>query len=1295
MKKFYALLLMLFTCYFAFAADGYQVNYSEPQPGVMQLDYIIEKVDLKSVTLNGQGFTRIDAGCKLHTQKKGWAELPIVTTALQLADIKNYNVIFTGGEYTDFTLENPLVPSRGVIYRNQDPSAIPYEIDPASIVDRFYPGSKVEITSPYIIKDVRGATVTVYPFQYNAVTNVLRVYKDFSVQLVENTEPATNPLIYKQEIPLREMIGVYESAFINYNPPVDNVTIADHGEILVFCTSRDEDAIQPYIDWKTEKGYVVHKEVVSTGTNVDGIVQDMYDANNNILFVLLVGDWADVKCANSGGTPMDPVTGCVVGNDDYFDICVGRLAANSADDVSVQVDKIVTYEKEPDMSGDWYEISTGVASNQGPGDDGEDDYEHVDVIFNDKLDPFTYESHNPIYDPTANATMVTAALETGTSIINYTGHGSSTSWGSSGFNNGHISSLTNGDMLPIIFSVACVNGVYHSTFCFAEAWMNQEGGGAVGTVMATINQPWDPPMRGQDYFNDMIVGGYDYSAHPQQNGISTTEGRTTFGAIVFNGLVLMITESPGDLNTAQTWILFGDPAMQVRTATPADLAYSNNVMLVGAPFETTITKDGSPIEGAMVAISQNGETISALTDGTGFVSIPNDFVPGDVQLVVTAFNSETIYETIQCIPPSGPYVIYNDYELNDVNGNNNGILEYFDGNVLLDFAIKNVGVDVATDVEVTISTSDPYVTITDGTENFGNVAAGEVVTISDAFAFDIAGDVPEGHGITFDVEATGQETWESMFSIVAYSALLEYDSFEIDDSNGNNNGILDPGETADLVVVIANNGSADAFNVLGELESLDTYVMVNTTDPQDFGTILGDETGTAAFSVTAASSIPAGYIADLEVNFTADYGFEGTAVFGLLFPDYCYGEANCSWGDGITGFAVAEISNLNNGCSEDNGIPGYGDFTDLSTQVDPGETYEVTFETGYSSQFACLWIDFNDNKEFEESERLITDFELDNSGQLYYTDVTIPDDVPSGEKRMRIRARWLDSSADPCEDFSYGETEDYTVTVGEPAYLPPPQDLTAQVNGDDVTLTWTAPERLELMGYNVYRDGVMVANMMNQTTMTDPDCPEGSYWYAVTAVYAEGESGHCDPVQVTIGGFIGKIQGFVRNAVTNLTIENAWVSALNTDFGAVTYQTPFGSHYTLSLPGGMYDLQCDATGYQMAIVENVAVVDDGTRAVNFYLYPETIDQDGRGLTGTGEFNMNESSIYPNPAAEHFVVNLTDVSDIQIFSHTGQLVYSRENVSTGDEINISGFESGVYFVKIIQGSNISNEKLIIK
>ena len=85
----------------------------------------------------------------------------------------------------------------------------------------------------------------------------------------------------------------------------------------------------------------------------------------------------------------------------------------------------------------------------------------------------------------------------------------------------------------------------------------------MAAVMSTISQPWDPPMRGQDYMNDLLTGGYDYDANPGE-GINTDHGKARLGSIVFNAFNLQIAEAgSGDVETTQTWILFGDGSLLV------------------------------------------------------------------------------------------------------------------------------------------------------------------------------------------------------------------------------------------------------------------------------------------------------------------------------------------------------------------------------------------------------------------------------------------------------------------------------------------------------------------------------------------------------------------------------------------------------------------------------------------------------------------------------------------------------------------------------------------------------------
>nr|NQU91528.1 T9SS type A sorting domain-containing protein [Bacteroidota bacterium] len=101
--------------------------------------------------------------------------------------------------------------------------------------------------------------------------------------------------------------------------------------------------------------------------------------------------------------------------------------------------------------------------------------------------------------------------------------------------------------------------------------------------------------------------------------------------------------------------------------------------------------------------------------------------------------------------------------------------------------------------------------------------------------------------------------------------------------------------------------------------------------------------------------------------------------------DYCTPTADCSQGDGLTGFAIADINNLNNGCSPN----GFGDFTTMSTVIEPEATYEVTMSTGYSNQYVTIWIDFDKSGEFDPDEMILQDYNLPSSG-TFTTDVTMP-----------------------------------------------------------------------------------------------------------------------------------------------------------------------------------------------------------------------------------------------------------------------------------------------------------------
>jgi hypothetical protein len=352
--------------------------------------------------------------------------------------------------------------------------------------------------------------------------------------------------------------------------------------------------------------------------------------------------------------------------------------------------------------------------------------------------------------------------------------------------------------------------------------------------------------------------------------------------MVFNGLTLMTTEAGGssDWETAKTWNLFGDPSLQIRTSAPEDLTLTNMVAMAGIPFNTTVSTAGGPVEGAMVAITQGDSTWAAVTDAMGSVEINHNLTPGDALLVVTAFNTETVYETITVVPPSGAFLLFYEVTINDATGNNNGMLDYAE-QVLLSLTVENVGTEDATGVTVKVTTEDEYITVLDSLENFGTIPAGSTVTMTDAYEIVAAGELPDMHTVVFDMEAedgTSDEIWTSVFHIDGHAPVHSFIGFMIDDPDGNGNGKLDPGETAEFNLDITNTGSSESFDVTGLLSSNSDYITINNNNLL-FGNMAPGATSNQVFSVSADAETPEGHSANFTLYMNANHNVSDSTDF--------------------------------------------------------------------------------------------------------------------------------------------------------------------------------------------------------------------------------------------------------------------------------------------------------------------------------------------------------------------------------------------------------------------------------
>ena len=144
--------------------------------------------------------------------------------------------------------------------------------------------------------------------------------------------------------------------------------------------------MEPFVEWKNKKG--IPTEI--TGSNQFASVTDIqnyintYYYENNLTYLLLVGDVAQIPTPIINGASSDPTYGFIDGNDSFSEIIVGRFSANNPAELQTQIDRTLNYEKNP-INSNYFNKALGVASNQGPGYGGLSDDDFNELLWYDFL----------------------------------------------------------------------------------------------------------------------------------------------------------------------------------------------------------------------------------------------------------------------------------------------------------------------------------------------------------------------------------------------------------------------------------------------------------------------------------------------------------------------------------------------------------------------------------------------------------------------------------------------------------------------------------------------------------------------------------------------------------------------------------------------------------------------------------------------------------------------------------------------------------------------------------------------
>jgi hypothetical protein len=1026
MKSLYIVMCGLFTAAAINAQTSIQVNAQEGSTVRLTC-----QVSDYQVVHDGI-YTDIDFVESTPVLKVGAPQVNQLTGALIVDDHNAMAVSVTHAVYEEFN-DVYMRPSKGNLLRTIDPETVPYQEGAVYSVNSFYPGQLAALGSPYVQHQFRGQSIHFYPVQYNPVTHVMRVYSSIEVTVSSTGNPGVNPLpvnvTERTTLPIQE---VYQAHFLNYAQNSQRYTqVSEIGNMLVITDAQYVGALQPWVQWKKEKGIpveIVDVATINSVTAISNYLQQYYEANG-LTYLVLVGDENQVPVElvnNSGGQGYcDACYGYVAGIDSYADLFVGHFLVHNASELQPFIAKVLEYERTPNTAVDWFSVAMGLGSNQGDGigDDGQADWAHQNGIKTDLLS-YTYTEVYEKYDgahatssPTGgltadasgspSASSLTDVIESGCSLINYTGHGAHTLIVTGSYTNTQINALQNNGRYPYFIVVGCCTGDYDDDDdtgeTFGESWIKSPSSanltGGIGGAFSSVYQSWAPPMEAQDEMNKIIT---------ETAAIQT---RHTLGSIHYHGCASMNDAyGAGGDEMTDTWVLMADPTMQLRTAMPLSLTATHDA---GAVMGVSTLMVGCNVNDAMVCATFNGEILDAQIVVNGQVILNFNAVsePGSILITATAFNAIPYQGWIIVTPATGPYVVGHVTGINDTAGNGNGLADYNE-QIGISINASNIGVDVATNITATVSCANTFVVIDDNSYSFGTLIAGQTVDAANGFTFHLDGPITDQTAVIFVVTYTDSNgnTWSSNLPVVIQAPEFECaNTFDVNDSQGNGNGRIDGGETVTITFPITNSGHASTAVAVDAQLSTSVAGVTIVGGLVNLGSIAPGQTVNASFTLAVDASLIASTAIDLSLNLPiAYYGME--CVTSVT--------ANRSIEDWETG--------------NDNSYPwNYSGNADwfVTNQYAYEGTYSMESGNVNDNQVTSMLIDVNASADFEMSFSFKTSTE-DGYDFLSFEIDNLQRGSWSGDNDWTVVSYLLPAGA---HTLSWNYTKDFTVSSGEDA----------------------------------------------------------------------------------------------------------------------------------------------------------------------------------------------------------------------------------------------------------------------
>ena len=788
----------------------------------LDIGYELGNLEILNTNTRGGSYSQVTASEFSLTGDEGLPQLPYsqkiisvpvgatVEAFIEIQSENSINLMSKG-----FT--NKIMPAQPSVAKNEDINSLPFIMDETTYTtNQVYSYKTVIVKEIGFLRGMRLFEVNYYPISYNPVSGELKVINKANVRVdfVNGDISATEELRAKTRSFMFE--GIYSKSVFNYTQ--DRMSLESYPLGYVIITpNMFLSTLEPFITWKKEQGFDViigiTETIGSSTTAIKNYMQGIWNAatveNPAPSYLLIVGDTPQVP-AFTGTTTSGHVTDLnyvrLNGTDFLPEMYYGRFSANNINELIPQVNKTLIYQKfeMPDPSYlDRATLIAGVDSYWAP--------THGNGTINYATNNYFNAAHD--LDVTAyryplsasSSSNIIADVNAGLGYLNYTAHGSETTWHDPSFTIGNVNSLTNNNQYPIVIGNCCLTNHFDTGTCFGEAWLRATNG-AVIYIGGTNSTYWDedywwsvghftPTSTANPTYATTGFGLYDALFH--EHGEAFEDWAHTAGAMIIAGN--MTVQGSSSSRKDMYWEIYsimGDPSTMPYIGVPAvQNVEAQSTLLVGMDFF-----DVTAAPYSYAALSLDGNLVgTVLTDasGNGTINFEPLSVPGVAKLVITNSEYQPYFGEVEVVPAEGPYLVINNQQ----------ITGFVAAGKTLDMFITvgNVGVESVSNVDVLISNFDGNATISNATTTIPAVAADGTYLIPSAFHVTLRDGLMNGELITLHFTFTTDEhSWEYDLNLRAIAPVIEVNQISVSD---NDNNLLDPNEIADIIISYENTGT--------------------------------------------------------------------------------------------------------------------------------------------------------------------------------------------------------------------------------------------------------------------------------------------------------------------------------------------------------------------------------------------------------------------------------------------------------------------------------------------------------